>query len=165
MSRGNDAAAGPSLFRAMEIALEQLVSRWRGQRATVAFDLRRPDVDETRQTFHYEEILDGPLPRRWSRERTRVGTSVISGNIAISGSYISFEPVQPHSPSTTVINEVYVALVVIDLPLVAQGETDTALWEARLANGSASRLRLSTTPSGDASRAARVTLLVKNVTG
>jgi len=99
------------------------------------------------------------------RERTRVGTSVISGNIAIGGSYISFEPVQPHSSSTTVINEVYVALVVIDLPLVAQGETDTALWEARLANGSASRLRPSTTPSGDASRAARVTLLVKNVTG
>jgi len=32
MSRGDDAAAGPSLFRSMEIALEELASRWRDQR-------------------------------------------------------------------------------------------------------------------------------------
>jgi hypothetical protein len=73
--------------------------------------------------------------------------------------------VQPHTSSTTVINEVYVALVVIGLPLVAQVETDTALWEGRRPNASASRLRPSTTPSGDASRATRVTVLVKSVTG
>jgi hypothetical protein len=43
MSRGDDAAAGPSLLdRAIEIAREELVGRWRGQRATVAFDLKPP---------------------------------------------------------------------------------------------------------------------------
>jgi hypothetical protein len=45
----------------METALKELVSRWRGQRATVAFDLGRPEVKEARQTLHYEEeSVDGP---------------------------------------------------------------------------------------------------------
>jgi hypothetical protein len=61
MSRGDDGAADPSLSRTMETALKELVSRWRGQRATVAFDLGRPEVKEARQTLHYEEeSVDGP---------------------------------------------------------------------------------------------------------
>jgi hypothetical protein len=123
---------GPSLFRVMEIALEELVSRWRGQRATVAFDFGRYEVEETRQTFHYEERLDGPLLRRCFREWTRVGTSVVSEDIAIDGSYISFET----GAATQLIDNGH------------------QRGEARLANGSASRLRLSTTPSGDASTTA-----------
>jgi hypothetical protein len=44
----------------MEITLEKLVDRWRGQRATLAIDLAPADGADAAQTFHYEGILDGP---------------------------------------------------------------------------------------------------------
>lgn len=149
--RGHVASNGrrlPPQFRVMEITLGELVSRWRGQHVTLDIDLVGPEAEGAWQTSHYEGILDGPyLDDDDPGAGFVLGTSVISGDIAIGGSYISFEPARPPGSLTTVLGEAYVELVVIDLPLVAQVRMDTALWEARLATGGAARCRLSTTQS------------------
>jgi hypothetical protein len=128
----------------MEITLETLVDRWRGRHATLDIDLVQADGAGVSQSFHYEGILDGPYVDDGPGIGFMLGSRSISGEVAVGGPFVSFEPARPEGPSASVLAENYVELRVVELPLVAQVEAGDALWEALLADGQAARCRLCT---------------------
>jgi hypothetical protein len=128
----------------MEITLEKLVDRWRGRHATLDIDLAQADGAGVSQSFHYEGILDGPYVDAGPSIGFMLGNRTISGDVAVGGAFVSFEPAQPEGPSAPVLAETYVELRVVELPLVAQVDAADALWDALLVDGRAARCRLST---------------------
>jgi hypothetical protein len=125
----------------MDITLEDLIARWRGREATLDIDLA-PQGDDARQTFHYEGILDGPYLGDGPGVGLTLGSRVISGDIAVEGPFISFEPSLADGSSGAVISGAYVELRVANLPLIAHVNADAALWETTLTDGRAVRCRL-----------------------
>jgi hypothetical protein len=124
------------------MTLEKLVDRWRGRHATLDIDLAQTDGGGASQSFHYEGILDGPYVDAGPGIGFMLGNRTISGDIAIGGSLVSFEPAQAAGPSPPVLAEKYVELRVVELPLVAQVDAGDALWDVLLVDGRAARCRL-----------------------
>jgi hypothetical protein len=128
----------------MEVTLDDLVDQWRGRHATLTIDLARAEDDDARQTFSYEGILDGPYLGNGPGVEFMLGGRVISGDIAVDGPLINFEPAQTDDSSKPVLDDAYVELRVVDLPLIVEVDADEARWEALLADRRAVRCRLQT---------------------
>jgi hypothetical protein len=128
----------------MGVTLEDLVGRWRGRYVTLGIELASVDRDDAWQRFSYQGILDGPYVGEGAGVGFMLGRRVISGDIAVEGPYISFEPAQSGEPdpSTPVLSDAYVELRVVDLPSIVEVDADEARWEALLADHRAVRCRL-----------------------
>ena len=125
----------------MDISLEDLIGLWLGRYATLDIDLARTDGEDGWESYRYEGILDGPYVGDGPGVGFMLGSRLISGNIAVAGPCISFDPVLPKH-AAPILTDQYVELRVVELPVIAKVDTNEAKWEASLADHRAVRCRL-----------------------
>jgi hypothetical protein len=129
----------------VDISLEEVVNRWRGQQATLDIDLVVSEMSDVKQSLRYEGILDGPYLGDGLGIGLMLGSRVMSGDIAIEGPYIDFAPARRVGRSDDrVVTDGYLELHVTDLPLRAYMGGTIAVWGATLADGGIARCWLMT---------------------
>jgi hypothetical protein len=128
----------------VRIALDNLVERWKGRHGTL-------EVAFGDQLRVYQGSVDGPYVGTDAGVGFMLGVRLISGDIAVEGPFINFDPAKGSVCPAPVLTDAYVEVRVAEVPVVVELEGREATWQVSVGHERTVRFRLVTERDGSTS--------------